>query len=247
MASSSEESSLEKVTKTFEACWEELVREYFEKRWTPIWCSEADVQLHLAHKLLNRLPEGCVHTELPIPLDVEEFSWELFLLGRVSRRKCIVPDIVVLNPENLSPILLAEIKFNSVYWSLNWLIGLETSEDEEVIRKIVKFLGNKIKTIRGWQKEGPSEPELEYFLGNADKLIQVIKDFKSKTGETVAGYLCVIDEIYPDIEDRIKKKIAEYNPPEHFKVLAKYYPAVDVLEKAREWSVERLKSSKEGH
>jgi hypothetical protein len=244
MASSSEELSLEKVTKTFEACWEELVREYFEKRWTPIWCSEADVQLRLAHKLLNRLPEDLVHIELPIPLDVEEFSWELLLTGRVSRRKCIVPDIVVLNLENLRPILLAEIKFNPVGWGLGWLVsGLS----EEIIRKIVKFLGNKIKRIRNWQKEGPSEQDLEYFLKNADKLIQVIKDFKSKEGETVAGYLCVIDEIYPDIEDRIKKKIAEYNPPEHFKVLAKYYPAVDVLEKAREELVKILKSSEEGH
>ena len=98
---------------------------------------------------------------------------------------------------------------NPVYWGLGWLVsGLS----EEIIRKIVKVLGNKIKMIRSWQKEEPSEPELEYFLGNADKLIQVIKDFKSKEGETVAGYLCVIDEIYPDIEDRIKKKIAEYNP-----------------------------------
>jgi hypothetical protein len=244
MASSSEESSLEKVTKTFEACWEELVREYFEKRWIPIWCSEADVQLRLAHKLLNRLPEDWVHIELPIPLDVEEFSWELLLTGRVSRRKCIVPDIVVLNLENLRPILLAEIKFNPVGWGLGWLVsGLS----EEIIREIVKVLGNKIKRIRNWQKEGPSEQDLEYFLENADKLIQVIKDFKSKTGETVAGYLCVIDEIYPDIEDRIKKKISEYNPPEHFKVLAKYCPAVDKLEEAREWLIERLKSSKEGH
>jgi hypothetical protein len=245
MVSSSEGSSLEKVTKTFEECWEELVKEYSEKRWNPIWCSEADVQLHLARKLLNRLPEGCVHIELPIPLDVEKFSWELFLSGRVSRRECIVPDIVVLNPENLRPILLAEIKFNPVYRSLYWLVAPWLYE--EIIREIVKFLGNDVEGVRNCQKKGPSEQELEYFLRNVDKLIQVIKDFKSKEGETVAGYLCVIDEIYPDIEDRIKKKIAEYNPPEHFKVLAKYYPAVDVLEKAREELVKILKSSEEGH
>ena len=103
------ELTLEKVVEVFEKSWEELTDEYFEERIVPIWCSESDIQLHLAHKLFNKLPKGCVHIELPVPLEVENFKWHLYATGRVTARKCIIPDIVILNLDTFLPKLIAEI------------------------------------------------------------------------------------------------------------------------------------------
>jgi hypothetical protein len=202
----------------------------------PLWCSESDIQLHLAHKLLNKLPKGCVHTELPIPLQVEEFGWELFIRGRISTKRCLVPDIVILDLEKLKPRLIAELRFYPIYWSFNVVFeALQRKmkkEASEFVSEITKALEKSIRKIKSFQKASPSEQELKYaYLRNVDKIIQIIKDFENKEGETIAGYLCIIDEFYPNIEDKIKEEIEKYNPPRQFKLLVKYYPAIDILER----------------
>lgn len=75
-----------------------------------------DVQLHMALELLNKLPSGAVHIELPVPLDVEYFSSELYYTSRVTPRKCVIPDVVIINPDTLEPSLIAEFRFTLVYW-----------------------------------------------------------------------------------------------------------------------------------
>jgi hypothetical protein len=193
-----------------------------------------------------------VHVELPIPFEVEDFWSDLYFKGRVSMRKgkgkSIIPDVVVLDPEDMeTPRLVAEIKFNPLYWNISSLIELlevvsfGQHDAEMKLDELVSQLGRAVRSVRAYQKKGPSKQGLESILKNIDKLIQLVKDFKNKMGEAVAGYLCVIDEVYPDIEDRIMKEIVKYDPPEHFNVLAMYYPAVDTLEEIREKFVERLK------
>jgi len=42
------------------------------------FCSEADIELYLAHKLLSKLPSIAVHIESPIPLEVKRLEVELW-------------------------------------------------------------------------------------------------------------------------------------------------------------------------
>jgi len=233
-----EELTLEKVVEVFEKSWDELAYEYEERIRAPIWCSESDIQLHLAHKLLNKLPKGYVHTELKIPLEVEKFSWSLWLGGRVTAKKCIRPDIVIINPYRLVPKLIAEVKFTPVYWGfgpiIEALLAKEENREKEYIfiTSVKNALEKDIKYLKICQEYGPLERELKAYTKNMDKLIGILNDFKSIEEEVVAGYLCVLDEVYPDIEERLKREIEKYNPPEQIKLIVKHYPTIELLEEA---------------
>lgn len=65
-----------------------------------------------------------------------------------------------------------------------------------------KDLKRDIKYFENLSQIGPTQREIEkIYLKNVEKLIGVINDFERKEGITVNGYLCVIDEIYPNIEE----------------------------------------------
>jgi len=228
--------TLEKVVEVFEKSWDELTDEYFEERELPIWCSESDVQLHLAHKLLNKLPKGCVHIELPVPLEVENFAWYLCETGRVGARKCIIPDIVILNLDTLLPKLIAEIKFAPVPYGFGPIEKALEFKKEKKETKYVSWIKNELEktvnNLKSCQESGPPEGELREYTKNVDKLIGILKGFKSEEEEVVAGYLCVLDEYYPDIEERLKREIEKYNPPGQFKLMVEYHPMREELENA---------------
>jgi len=221
------------VIELFEKSWSALVKKYHETRVYPAWCSEADIQLYISHKLLGKLPSERIHLELPIPLEVERFSEELYTLGRVSARKCIKPDIVVIDPETLLPNLIAEIKFTPLYWGFLPLVLAVTKkmtmEKKERIKKVLK---HDISYFKRVQERGPSTAEMEkVYTKNLEKLITIINHFEKKMKTVVAGYLCVVDECYPDLEERLKKEFIKYNPPSQFRILVEHYPALDVLER----------------
>ena len=238
-----EELSKENVVKIFEESWKELVKEYGEARMVSTFCSEADVELNLAHKLLSKLPAETVHIEFPIPLDVERLSSELWAHGRVIGRGCFRPDIVIIDPLEPCPYLFAELKFTSIYWSyLPLYLALEKKLSKEALEDLKRGLKRAIDYLQRIRQVEPTRQDIEktYFgvdkrgRTNVEKLIGILNDFERKEGATVTGYLCVIDEIYPNIQEILQKAAKKYNPPIRFKILVEHFPVYKHLEKTLE-------------
>jgi len=228
------------IVGVFEKCWEELVDEYGKNRLFNVYCSEADIQLHLASKLLKKLHLPiCVYVEFPVPFEIDDFISQRFSLGRTMRPmkkgKGIVADIVVMSAEDLVPTIIAEIKYGPLAWNyfpiLYAITGKSTKEDRENVKIALQ---KKIKSLDALEKLGPSARALTYYLKNVDKIIQLIKNFKEKENESVYAYLCVIDEVHPNLEQVLEKEIEKYNPPKEFRLLFQYYPV-------RRWMEEQLK------
>jgi len=235
-----EGSSDVEIVNVFEKCWKALLKEYWSKRIFNVYCSEADIQLHLASKLLRklRLPM-CVNVEFPIQFDIDDFMVQRFSLGRTRRKmkkgEGIVADIVVMGADNLIPLIIAEIKYSPFIWNYFPIIyaveGKPTKEERENVKSA---LPSEIKRLNAWEKLGPSEAVLTFYLKNIDKTIKLIKDFKEKENESVHAYLCVIDEIYPNLGQMLGKEIENYNPPAEFKLLFQHYSV-------KSWMEEQLK------
>jgi len=238
-----EELSKEKVVKIFEGSWEELIKEYGEARMVSTFCSEADVELYLAHKLLGNLPAWTVHIEFPIPLEIERFSRELFVGGRVAMKKCIKPDIVIIDPLVPELYVIAELKFFPIYWGYMPLyLATKKELENDAIETLKDAIKRDINYFERVRQEEPTQQDIErrYFGAdkqgrtNIEKLIGILNDFEKKEGEIVAGYLCVIDEIYPNIREILQKAIEKFSPPTQFKVLAEHFPIYKHLEKTLE-------------
>ena len=75
-----EELSREEVVSIFKESWKELIEEYSKSRALSTFCSEADVELHLAHKLLNKRARVSKTRKLPIEV----------------RRECILAQVIAL-------------------------------------------------------------------------------------------------------------------------------------------------------
>jgi len=229
-----------KIVDVFEKCWKELLKDYEKNRLFNVYCSEADIQLHLACKLLKKLhPPVCVYVEFPIPFEIDDFMFQRFSLGRTRRTmkkgKGIVTDIVVMGAEDLVPTIIVEIKYGPFIWNFFPILYAIAGKSKEEDRKNVKIdLQREIKRLHAWEKLGPSEAVLTYHLKNIDKIIQLIKNFKEKVNESVDAYLCVINEIYPNLGQMLEKEIEKYNPPTEFKLLFHHYPV-------RSWMEEQLK------
>jgi hypothetical protein len=237
------EQSQKEVAGVFLDSWRELVEEYRQKRILPIWCSEADIKMHLANKLLNRYASEWIHRELPIPIDVKRFPEQLWLLGKVARKNCIIADICIIDHEKLLPCLIAEVKFSPFFIGFRPILeALEAKEKGkrknyvEIVKRALKEDINKLKMK---QEYGPSEEILEKeFLGRrrkdrptqVEKLIKVLKNFE-KEGISVSGFWCVIDENYLNLEERLKREINRLNPPRQFELLYQPIDIKSVLEK----------------
>ena len=232
-----EEINRDKVVKIFEESWKELGQEYAEKlRILSTFCSEADVELHLAHKLLNKLPAESVHIEFPIPLEIERLSRELFAYGRVKMTEYVKPDIVVIDPLVADLYLIAELKYTPIYWSyLPLYLAREKKLSKEDVEQVKKGLERSINYLQKIRQEEPTPQSIEkIYLTNVSKMIGILNDLEKEENETVAGYLCVIDEIYPNIEEILKRTIKKFNPPNQFRILAEHFTVYENLEKTLE-------------
>ena len=222
----------------FEKCWNELVEEFSTGRVTSTYCSEADVQLHLACKLLNRLPARNIHVELPIPLDVQRFKSELWAWGRTKMKECVKADVAIIDPNSWYPHLIAELKFTPLYWGFD-LIALAKSRslDEETASELKQALKRDTDYIQRMRQQKPTKESIEkMYLGvdkqgrtTAEKMISIINDFKRKEQKDTVGYLCVIDELYPNISEILQKTVKKYDPPDSFKIRAVYLDTFEVL------------------
>jgi len=227
-----EESSLQKVVEIFKSLWEELAEEYGSKRRELAYLCEGDVQLHLASKLLSKMPDLYVHINLPIPIKVKRFYKGLELLGRppATPKEHIKPDIVIMD-EYFSPCLISEIKFTPFYLGFIPRENLLSKVQKEELRKLLTADINCLERLR---RDGPSKKDIDrQYLGNIGKLIEVLKNFKREEGIDVAGYLCVIDELFPDLEERLKQAVKKYDPPTQFEVLVEHFDLMESLEQIR--------------
>jgi len=234
---------LREVVKIFEESWKELVEEYAEARTLSTFCSEADVELHLAHKLLNNLPSETVHTQFAAPFEVERLGGELLGLGRVKMRRCFITDIAIIDPIEARPYLFAELKFTPIYWGyLGLYLARKKILSKEAVDELKRALNRSIGYLQRVRQAEPTQKDIEkIYLGldkqgrtQVDKLIGIINDFEKKEQETVAGYLCVIDEICPNIKEILQKAIKKYNPPSQFKILAEHFNVYESLVKTLE-------------
>ena len=228
-----------KTLNIFEESWKELLKDYWTNRLQNIYCSEGDVRLHLSHKLLQKLHFPAVaHNELPIPIEIGDFQWDLFLLGRPKRKmrkgECIVADIVVRYIDNIVPLIIAEMKYYP--FQLNLIRIMEAVEgrlSQKTKENVKRALKKDISRLKRWEKYGPTRSNLGYFLKNIDKIVQIVKSFEQQN-EVIYAYLCVINEIFPDLEQRLEKELEKYNPPNQFRLRVQYYPL-------RRWMEKQLK------
>jgi hypothetical protein len=181
----------------------------------------------------------CVYVEFPMPFEIDDFMFQRLSLGRTRRTmkkgKGIVADIVVMGAEDLVPTIVAEIKYGPLIWNFFPILYAIAGKLTEEARENLKIaLQREIKRLDVWEKLGPSEAVLTYYLKNIDKIIQLIKKFKEKENELVYAYLCVIDEIYPNLGQMLEKEIEKYNPPTEFKLLFQHF-------QVRGWMEEQLK------
>lgn len=229
-----EEFSLEEVVKTFEESWRELTQEYPNARLFSTFCSEADVELHLAHKLINKLHPRLVHIEFPLPLEIERLYSELMSWGRVSMKECIKSDITVIDAGIPRVYLISEIKFYPIYWNLiPPILAIKGHPllDEKVVNAIKEDLKTIIEFLEKTRSQELSQEDIKikYFgVDNSgrtkvEKLIKILIDLKEKLDQEAYGYLCVIDEFHPDVKEMLERAVQRFNPPSQFKILA-YHP-----------------------
>ena len=101
----------------------------------------------------------------------------------------------------------------------------------ESLRRVLGFL----ERLRG---KKPSQDDVERtYLGThksgtttVEKMIQIINNFRKMEKRDVRGYLCVFDELYPDIEEILLEAIDRYEPPDNFKVIATYFDVSQALQ-----------------
>jgi hypothetical protein len=231
-------SILEERVTAFEDLLAELIIEYDEKRIADAFCSEADIRMHPAHKVLDKLPYTDVHAELPIPLDIKKFDAELLVKGRIGPRNCVKADIAIIDSENSCPQIIAELKFTPLYWGFQSLLAVPRGNDEETKRVVAAAISRDLGFLQRKRSEKPNQKQVEdtYFGPHkngpttVEKMIQIINRFKTEQQKDVRGYLIVFDEIYPNVEEILNEAIDHYNPPDTFKIIATYRDLADILQ-----------------
>jgi len=157
--------------------------------------------------------------------------------------KCIKTDIAVIDPVDSYLYLIAELKFTPIYWSYLPLYRARKKLSKEALDELKKGLKRSINYLQKIRRKEPTQQYMEktYFgpidkhgRTKVEKLIGILNDFERKKGEIVPVYLCVIDEIYPNVEEILQKAIKKYNPPSQFKILAIHFMIYEDLEKTLE-------------
>ena len=232
----------------FESSWNNVVKSY--NKMPPTWCSEADLQAYLLCELNKSLKaeserqELIAYAELFIPYDPYQFMEQMAQDGRTTRTRNertkkiegYIADIVMVDwsePLSPYPLLLAELKFNPVPCPVEFFLLQEPEKIPLHVQETRKALEESIIRAREVQRLGPSSREIDYHLGRSsgresevERIIRILEGYT----ETFA-YLCVVNELYPNLGDILTDEIKKYNPPPQFKILFNYYPLVEELEK----------------
>jgi len=188
------------------------------------------------------------YAEVPISLNPEEFLRTIYY-GRPRRtRKADVytADIAIVSWDMIdfpTLCLIAELK----YWPMTIipLYFMALAEEEEftelcfhlfVSRGEYKELKENIEKIKKWRREGPSSKDIDYYLGRqkdksqVEKMVDIVKAYMEYYRKEihhegdVFAYLCIVDDLYQDLEAVLIKEISRYNLPQQFRILFRYIP-----------------------
>jgi len=212
------------VAGIFEKCWKELLKEYETRRLFNVYCSEADIQLHFASKLLGSLRfPTCVYVEFPISFDVGDFMISRMNLGKPRRKRKkgegIIADIVIMGGHEIIPSIFAEIKYGPLIWNyLPILQAVEGKLTKERKEDVKEALLKTIERLRSWEEYGPSQSVVYDHLKNVDKIIRLIKDFEEWGNGPVYAYYCVINEIYPKLGQLMEDELHKHNAPDEIRL-----------------------------
>jgi hypothetical protein len=171
--------------------------------------------------------------------NIEDFMSQRWAFGKASGKmkkgEGMVADIVVTNSRKLIPFIIAEVKYGPF---IRNYIRIQKAIDGKLGKKeqenVKSDLSTQLRNFDAWEKYGPSKFEINYYLKNTEKTIQLIKDFKQMENTQVRAYLCIIGEIYPDLDQVLKKEIEKFSPPSEFELLLQHY-------EVRNWIEEQLK------
>lgn len=226
------ETSEDKVEKIFCETWKELVGEYPSARTLSTFCTESDLEVNLAHKLMNRLPPNSVHTQLPIPMDAQFFEGSLRYTGRSIAKKVIKPDIVIMDPLVPKIHLIAELKFTPVYWSyMAFYLAKEGGLTSEALATLKGKLQRDVEYLRGFREKPNLQDLRKAYLSNVPGMVRLLENFESVTGERIACYLCIVDEIYPDIQKLLSEIIGDFDRQARITIMTTH---VDIYESMKQ-------------
>ena len=165
------------VKNKFEEIWKSFVDDYPVLRRRQAFFYEADLQLHLAHRLLEDLPDNWVHQECRIsPSEVDT--------GGRPLAKGIIADLAIYPKDRQYPFLIAEMK----WWPLSGEYEDDPKRYEEWLKWHKQLLGDEI-TTDAWN----------YYVSNFNYFAKYIE----KTG--AYGYLCIVDEWHENIKTYLER------------------------------------------
>jgi len=206
------EISLDEIGRIFDESWNELIDEFDSEEWTPL--SERDLQLYLAHKLINRLSEvgktDWVRIEFPIPLDPSKLEQDFLYYGMVKREKgkIVIPDITIIDISKFPPriYLIAEVKCFIPYLFTSRVVGLFLEKMKKKIdREALEGFLRALKEDEN-QYMAQADQYIDKISKDLDKISSLIRAYRKAWDIEILGYMCVIDLIYggkPDFWDRI--------------------------------------------
>ena len=199
------EIDLDEIERIFDESWDELVSELWDGKWIPM--SEKDLQLYLAHKLINRLfkmgKADWVHIELQMPVDPSKIEYDIIYHGRVkkekSKGKIKRPDITIANIGEFPPqiYLIAEVKYFTPYLLTSPAIRsfLKKMMEEKIDREALERFLRALKTDEN-QYMARADQYIDEILKDLDKISSLIRIYSEAWGIEILGCVCVIDEIY---------------------------------------------------
>jgi len=242
------------VARIFEECWEEAMKIYTRAPpiWCSEKDLQAYLYCKLSRKLKEvnqRLEEQfSVYVEMPISLDPEMF-FRRMSEGRPRRARKVevyIADIAIIGWEKEtlyqnpypSLYLIAELKYQPTTLIPIDILTLAQEEELEDHKLTAYLLNNdgeliaelerNTRTIREWRRSGPTKSDLDYYLGRGKskpqirKMIDIMKAYKNE--HEVYGYLCILEDLYPDLDSALLEEIKQYDPPPQFRILFKYMP-----------------------
>lgn len=184
----------------FERAWDHFLKEYPSLRKSKALESEADVQLNLGCILRKEmgLKASWVHQELSVTQSMIQEG-----PGR-PLDQAMKFDLAIWNRKHSFPALVAEIKYDPVEGEYTDRERYEKWRKREHSRLDMDSI-----TYHFYEKDAPLYYMFEY--------VRRMKAF---------GYLCAINEWYPDIEVKLHKALKNHAinmPRKRFTVLASYF------------------------
>lgn len=201
---------MEDLSETFQKCWKMLIDRYKLRKTDFAFLSESDIHRHLAN-LLEKEKAGQVHLEFPMPLDSSKFWSQIQKFRKVTfHRGYYRADICVLVER--TPRLISEIRWMPALFPPFQFLK---RQDEKV-----KIAQEKLEKKRRRYQKGIPRWYISKVFRNLEKFFEVLHRYRQDS--EIDGFLCVIDELCPNIDQQLEKEISRFKAPDNFHLLVGY-------------------------